>query len=379
MPYRILLRRDLSQNWNYNDPVLMSGEPGYEMDSRKFKMGDGQTPWSQLPYYAGVTGPTGPTGVNFSGYAYEIHVSQIDGSDTTGDGGLLTPVATITKAMSLVTTQRRKVIVHSGGYGSIGSPENIVIPQSYVTITSEAQKGDDVVITGTISTAFGCTISGLKITNITITAPTGTGSVNILGCDITGTLTKSSTCDYTLIRFCDIATTSITGSGGTVAIFGGNPNFITVNNAGAKVIVKNAVTVAPVLTAGSLSLADSIILSTGATSNAFTTAAGTLTTLANSQIIVPTFNNVARVSLSGFYSIFNTVFDKPNSFLISLSGTGGSTNSIDYFQFINADRLLMPNGAAPTASLTGGGIMYVEAGALKYRGSSGTITTIGPA
>ena len=62
MPYRILLRRDLSQNWNYNDPVLMSGEPGYEMDNRKFKMGDGQTPWSQLPYYCGVTGPTGPTG-----------------------------------------------------------------------------------------------------------------------------------------------------------------------------------------------------------------------------------------------------------------------------------------------------------------------------
>jgi hypothetical protein len=62
MPYRILLRRDLSQNWNYNDPVLMSGEPGYEMDTRKFKMGDGQTPWSQLPYYSGITGATGATG-----------------------------------------------------------------------------------------------------------------------------------------------------------------------------------------------------------------------------------------------------------------------------------------------------------------------------
>lgn len=34
---------------------------------------------------------------------------------------------------------------------------------------------------------------------------------------------------------------------------------------------------------------------------------------------------------------------------------------------------------APSANLTGGGILYVEAGALKYRGSSGTITTLGPA
>ncbi|QII11258.1 hypothetical protein KsCSTR_18790 [Candidatus Kuenenia stuttgartiensis] len=34
------------------------------------------------------------------------------------------------------------------------------------------------------------------------------------------------------------------------------------------------------------------------------------------------------------------------------------------------------NGTAPTSNPTGGGIIYVENGALKYRGSSGTITTI---
>lgn len=39
----------------------------------------------------------------------------------------------------------------------------------------------------------------------------------------------------------------------------------------------------------------------------------------------------------------------------------------------------LTNTTAPTTNLTGGGILYVEAGALKYRGSSGTITTIGPA
>ena len=35
--------------------------------------------------------------------------------------------------------------------------------------------------------------------------------------------------------------------------------------------------------------------------------------------------------------------------------------------------------AVPTSNPTGGGILYVEAGALKYRGSSGTITTLGAA
>lgn len=39
----------------------------------------------------------------------------------------------------------------------------------------------------------------------------------------------------------------------------------------------------------------------------------------------------------------------------------------------------LTNTTAPTVNMTGGGILYVEAGALKYRGSSGTVTTIGPA
>lgn len=38
--------------------------------------------------------------------------------------------------------------------------------------------------------------------------------------------------------------------------------------------------------------------------------------------------------------------------------------------------LFMGNATAPSSNPTGGGILYVESGALKYRGSSGTITTI---
>jgi hypothetical protein len=38
--------------------------------------------------------------------------------------------------------------------------------------------------------------------------------------------------------------------------------------------------------------------------------------------------------------------------------------------------IYIPNGTAPTANLAGGGKLYVEGGALKYRGSSGTVTTI---
>jgi hypothetical protein len=50
MPYRILLRRDFSINWSHNDPVLMLGEPGVESDTGRLKIGDGQSPWTALPY-----------------------------------------------------------------------------------------------------------------------------------------------------------------------------------------------------------------------------------------------------------------------------------------------------------------------------------------
>ena len=42
----------------------------------------------------------------------------------------------------------------------------------------------------------------------------------------------------------------------------------------------------------------------------------------------------------------------------------------------SAKTLHLANATAPTANPSGGGVLYVESGALKYRGSSGTVTTI---
>ena len=329
-------------------------------------------------YKGSITGPNRYTTAsdlneagNFTGYDYEIHVSQVDGNDTTGNGDILNPTASITKALTLVTGDRRTVIIHPGTY-----TENPSITYQYTVLTTLSTVGGNTEINGTVTTNTGCTISGLKITNVTSTATSATGNVNILNCDISGTFTKSGTGLYTLVRFTDCGAANITGSG-LVDIYGGNTTFVTTNNAAAVVLIKNGNTVAPVLTAGNLSLVQTVIVA--AVTNAVTTAASSVITMANCQIVNSTLTNVAPVVLNGFYSIVNCVFDKPGSTLVALSGTGGSTGSIDYFQYVNADRLLMQNGSAPAANLTGGGIVYVEAGALKYRGSSGTITTLGAA
>jgi len=49
--YRIVLRQDLAANWTQNDPVLLSGELGFETDTYRVKLGDGVKRWSLLPYY----------------------------------------------------------------------------------------------------------------------------------------------------------------------------------------------------------------------------------------------------------------------------------------------------------------------------------------
>ncbi len=56
-------RRDTAQNWTDNaGVVLLAGEPGVEIDTGKMKIGNGSTPWENLPYSVGIAGATGPQG-----------------------------------------------------------------------------------------------------------------------------------------------------------------------------------------------------------------------------------------------------------------------------------------------------------------------------
>ncbi len=47
----IRLRRNTSVQWAALNPILLSGEQGYELDTGKQKIGDGNTRWLELDYY----------------------------------------------------------------------------------------------------------------------------------------------------------------------------------------------------------------------------------------------------------------------------------------------------------------------------------------
>ena len=47
------LRRGTSEAWNRVNPVLLYGEPGFEKNTNKLKIGDGAKAWRDLPYLEG--------------------------------------------------------------------------------------------------------------------------------------------------------------------------------------------------------------------------------------------------------------------------------------------------------------------------------------
>ena len=277
-----------------------------------------------------------------TGYGSEIHVSPV-ALDNTGNGTIGDPVKTIAKALELAalafeTTsigERKTIILHPGDYS-----ENVTLDTQYIVLTTHESIGKNTSLSGTLTISKGCTVNGLKMTNLAISATSANGSVDIINCTVTTATTKTSSA-YTNFRGCDLSssTLSITGAG-SVVLVGGNYGSLTVNNASAGVLAKAVITMGPVtLTAGTLQLSDTLIYSATNTSNAITQSAGSFLTVNNSQTLIPDLSNVARNSFGGYYSILHSVYDKANS---TFGGT--SLNAIEYSQYINADRLTL-NGS----------------------------------
>jgi hypothetical protein len=62
MTARMQQRRDTAANWTSTNPTLASGEMGIETDTYKFKVGNGSTAWTSLPYSVDIPTQTGQSG-----------------------------------------------------------------------------------------------------------------------------------------------------------------------------------------------------------------------------------------------------------------------------------------------------------------------------
>jgi hypothetical protein len=103
--------------------------------------------------------------------------------------------------------------------------------------------------------------------------------------------------------------------------------------------------------------------------NAKTWAAGALAT---QRFNLFTANTAAAAGTSTFTAIHNGYFEAP------IAGANMTATNL-YALGVGGHCFIANSVGVPSNNPTGGGILYVEAGSLKYRGSSGTVTTLGAA
>lgn len=99
MAVRIQFRRGTTTQWNDTNPILASGEVGFNTTLNQFKIGNGDTRWIDLPYSAtgtitGVVAGTGLTGGGTSGSVTLSLASNVLTTDyVSAKGDLITATA----------------------------------------------------------------------------------------------------------------------------------------------------------------------------------------------------------------------------------------------------------------------------------------------
>ena len=198
MASKIQVRRDTLSNWNANNPVLSSGEIAFVTDENKFKVGNGSTAFSSLPYLqADAYIDSVILGTDTTGNYVETMISG-DGISLSGQGSESASVTvTNTGVLSLAGTANEVEVSASTGNITVGLPSTI----------NANTTGSAATLTNARAIALGGDLSGSASfdgsASITITADIQPNSV-VLGTDTTGNYVASASAGTGI---------SITGSG----------------------------------------------------------------------------------------------------------------------------------------------------------------------
>jgi hypothetical protein len=357
----IALRRDTAANWTSVDPVLELGEPGYETDTTKIKVGDGSTAWTSLPYLsASVSSIVGITGT-----LAEFNTA-LTGADFATGGGTATGTNTGDQTITLTGH------VTGSGTGSFAT----TIPAGTVTLAMQANMPTASVVyrkTAGSGAPETQTLATLK-TDLGLTGTNSGDQTSIVG--ITGTLAEFNTA----LTGADFATgggtatgtntgdqTTITGNAGTATAlqtarningvaFDGTAN-ITINAVDSTARVPETRTIsttAPLTGGGDLSANRTLAISPATGSDPGSMSASDKTKL-DAISGTNTGDQTSIVGITGTLAEFNTALTGAD--FATGGGTATGTNTGDQTSIVGITGTLAEFNTALTGAdfATGGG------------------------
>ena len=134
MTTRIQIRRGAATLWTAADPILAEGELAAELDTGRYKIGDGLTSWNALPYSSGLRGETGPQGPQgIQGMQGEQGPQGIQGVPGVGD---------MLKADNLSGLTDTALARTNLGLGNVNNTSDAGKPVSSATQTALSGKAD---------------------------------------------------------------------------------------------------------------------------------------------------------------------------------------------------------------------------------------------